>query len=240
MVVLYEPYQAVYGRHVRQPHPAASLAKVPLVAAVLQAGDAERLDLDGLVRVADLDRTVAPNILEGLSGETLSVRSVAALAITTSSNPAASYLLRLVGQRQYRAVLTSAGCERTGTPIGFADTDFNALAACETTALDQSRILDYVWAHPAMGALQLWMANNVLNHRLSARLEYPDVMAHKTGTLAGAVHDIGMWTTPGVRASIVALTSTGTDSAEMSWRLTELWPAVAGALKEGAGPGSCG
>ena len=73
------------------------------------------------------------------------------------------------------------------------------------------------------------MSNNLRNARLSYRIEPPAVFAHKTGTLNGAAHDVGMLTVPTSRVSLVVLTS-GEDPVDISSRMAKFGSDVANEL----------
>lgn len=219
---LHEPFAFTWSVNPIIEHPAASLLKLPLVGALLIAGSHQEISLDQRIHPDRLDKTRYPSIRTGFSTSSITLLELSSLAIITSDNAAASYILNAIGADRYRTFLRAAGCERTGTPPGFNDEHFPLLQRVKTTAMDQNRILNFVWTIDSLHPLRLWMANNLRNSRLSARTDYPVVFAHKTGTLDGVAHDIGMLTTPNLRASMIALTSRESDAVSTSMEMADL------------------
>ena len=222
IVNLHKPVTLTWSVNPHIEHTAASLLKLPLVGGLLIAGSRYDVSLDHRVHPDRLSKTRYPTIRTGFSVSTITLLELSSLAILTSDNAAATYILDLIGDGPYRRFLSSAGCEHTGIPPGFSDRHFPQLQRTMTTATDQSRIVDYVWSIDALRPLRIWMANNIRNTRLSARTEYPTIFAHKTGTLNGAVHDIGMLTTPNLQASVVVLTSGESDPVVTSVQMADL------------------
>ena len=222
IVTLHHPAPLEWSTNPDVAHPAASLLKVPIVAGLLIAGSRHEIPLDQRVRPDQLGTTRYPTVRAGFSTSTITLRELAALAIVTSDNAAATHIFRILGTERYEQFLRSAGCDHTGTPDGFNDDQLGALARVLTTARDQTRILNSAWTRDCLAPLRVWMANNLRNARLSARTEPPDVFAHKTGTLAAAAHDAGILTTPTFRASVVALTSDEPDTVATSAEMADL------------------
>lgn len=206
-VRLHRPRPGMWTANPDRVHSGASLLKIPVVGGLLLAVSRGEATLSTVVPVETLDRTAYPTALEVFHGAGVRLEQLAALSIITSDNAAASYALQTAGPAPVGEFLDLAGCDSTDIPPGFSDSMFGALREAGTTAEDQLRILGLVWTDDRFVPLRRWMANNMLNGRLSARFEPPTVFAHKTGTLAGAVHDVGVLTTPKARMSVAVLTS---------------------------------
>lgn len=235
IVELYKPVKLTWAANPDIEHPAASLLKIPLVGALLIAMSENRAMLNHRIHPEELEETCYPTVRTAFSGSTLTLHELSALAILTSDNAAASYILNFLGMEPYRQFLRVANCRSTGTPPGFTDEHFHILEEVKTTAIDQINILEYVWNTECLRCLRVWMANNLHNTRLSARTEPPDIFAHKTGTLGGAVHDIGVLTTPHLRASIAVLTSAEMDPVDTSSEIADLGRSLTDELKKLAG-----
>ena len=235
IVKLHKPFKTTWAANPDTEHPAASLLKIPLVGALLIAASEDKAMWNHRVHPDELEETCYPTVRAAFSGSTLTLPELSALAILTSDNAAASYILDFLGVEPYCRFLRVANCRSTGTPPGFTDEHFHILGEIKTTATDQINILEYVWNTECLRCLRLWMANNLHNTRLSARTEPPDIFAHKTGTLGGAVHDIGVLTTPQLQASIAVLTSAETDPVVTSSEIADLGHNLTRELKKLAG-----
>lgn len=141
---------------------------------------------------------------------------LAALSVLTSDNAAAQKVLEVVGEGRVRVWLESVGCESTDVPVGFGDDQFGALRGCMTTGGDQIRVLRAVWGSHVYGPLRTWLRNNVRNTRLSWFAEPPVFWSHKTGSLAGVVHDVGVMSVPGSQVFVAVLVSGVVDSVAVS------------------------
>lgn len=217
-----EPVEAEWVVNPETPHPAASLLKVPLVGALLKAGADGDVSLDESVRPDLLEQTCYPTVRAAFSGSTLTIAELAALSIITSDNAAASLVLKHLPPKHYFRFLTDAGCDSTDAPQGFGDDCFGGLSRVRTTARDQLRILEHVWETSSLNSLRDWMSNNIRNSRLSARIDPPSIFAHKTGTLDGVAHDVGLLTTPVLRTFIVVLSSNEHDPVTTSAEMADL------------------
>ena len=231
VVQVHEPVADVWAANPHTEHPAASLLKIPLVAGVLMSIEQHEISPNHRVRPDQIGRTAYPTVRAAFSASTITLLELSALAILTSDNAAATYILDLLGVDPYLRFMSEAGCDHTGIPPGFSDEHFALLREVNTTAADQNRILSYVWSNDQLKPLRIWMANNVLNTRLSARTEPPTVFAHKTGTLEGTLHDVGMLTYPGFQASLIVLTSNESDHIATTAQMADLGDRLANELK---------
>lgn len=231
IVQVHEPVANVWASNPYTEHPAASLLKIPLVAGLLMAIARQEISPDHRVRPDQIGGTVYPTVRAAFSSSTITLLELSALAILTSDNAAATYILDLLGVDPYLRFMKEAGCDHTDIPPGFGDEHFALLREVKTTAADQNRILSCVWNTDQLKPLRLWMANTVLNTRLSARTEPPSVFAHKTGTLEGTLHDVGMLTSPGLRASLIVLTSNEVDPISTTAQMANLGDRLASELE---------
>ena len=222
IVKVKEPVEVEWVINPETSHPAASLLKVPLVGALLKAGADGSVSLDESVRPDLLEPTCYPTVRAAFSGSTLTIAELAALAIITSDNAAASTILKYLSPKHYFRFLTDAGCDSTDAPQGFGDDSLEDLNRARTTAKDQLGILEHVWKTNSLSPLRNWMSNNIRNSRLSARIDPPATFAHKTGTLDGVAHDVGVLTTPQLHAVIVVLASDEQDSVATSAEMADL------------------
>ena len=175
--------------------PGASTLKVALVATVLHEADAGRIDLNRTVAAGDLPPSKWPAIVDALDARTtLRVIDLCALAIASSDNAAADFLMSLAGPAAIAAWLRRAGCgAKSGLVAGYSDAAIESMGRDNTlTIADSVMLLRAVFADPVYDPLLRFMLNNVRNQRIPRLLDDAVWVAHKTGSLAGVVDDIGI------------------------------------------------
>ena len=171
--------------------PGASLLKLPLVGAILEG---HATDLEHLVPIGALRSTSGRSILAGLAPELrLSVRDLCALALMSSDNPSAQHLLELIGPDAVTAHAHAWGCESTRMGCGFDDASLEqAPRAGVTTARDAVTMLRAVATRHALADMRNALANTTNGTRLRLRLDADVPVLHKTGSLRGVCHDVGL------------------------------------------------
>jgi beta-lactamase class A len=175
--------------------PGASTLKIAVVAAVLKEADAGRIDLDESVAAGDLAGSKWPGIADSLDGRTrLRLIDLCALAIASSDNPAADFLTRRVGMAGVAEWLRAAGCSgETRVAAGYSDGAIESVGRSNTlTVADSVRLLRAVFVDAVYDPLLRFLLNNVRNQRIPRLLDDTIWVAHKTGSLAGVVNDIGI------------------------------------------------
>jgi beta-lactamase class A len=174
--------------------PAASLLKLPLVLTVYAHASDGRLALDEPVPVAHLEQTIYPTILGAFDeNRTLSVRELCALALITSDNAAASYLLEMVGVDAVNEYLRTIGCAQAEMAVGFDDTVLGlAGRANRCSANDALSMFTHLYRRPDLTVIDRALRNNLRNQRIPLLLPDEIPVAHKTGTLLGVVNDAGV------------------------------------------------
>lgn len=173
-----------------EPHPAASLLKLPLALATEQAFAAGSLDPGTTVAVESLEtggrgpqplRVLRPGLL-------LTAADMLGLSLSLSNRPCATWLLDRVGIAAVRSVVASLGCEATSVRA-----DRHAPGAPlvgRTTARDALRLLAAAQDAARSPLTAHALRNNVHNSRIPLGADELDVrMAHKTGSLAGVAND---------------------------------------------------
>lgn len=185
--------------------PAASLAKVPLVAAVLMAAAEEQLDLSTRVDPGRLARTRYPSI-HGAVTTPLTLRELAALAIVVSDNAAAQVVGDHLDDAAWRDALQQLGLPAMSRPSGFTDDHLDAAAQVRTSLEEQAAILRVVTSDERLAPLLDWMGDNLRNGRVSRMIPPPTRFHHKTGTLDGVLHDVGLLVGTERRLIVVVLT----------------------------------
>ena len=175
--------------------PSASVIKAAIACAAV---DAPGLDLTQTCQRADLDETFYCSILHAFAPEdALSLKSLIGLMLIVSDNPSTSAVLEAVGMDTVNAWLQENGLTETNIEVGFDDASLGApLRANLTTADDCLILLKLIDQIPRYGFIKRMLANNLRNERIPKRLPDDAVIAHKTGTLNGLVHDIAIVESP--------------------------------------------
>ena len=190
--------EAVRGIEVRaaaradEIRPAASLLKLSLVAAVHDAAERGKVDLRRRISRSALPRTAEESVLDALEPEhELSIGELCSLSLVTSDNPAADYLLRVIGKEAVNGLLRDLGLEHTRLRAGFGDEEISAAGRASTTTAREALVLvrRLVGERPRIGAV---LEGNLRKGRIPLRLPEGTRALNKTGTLLGVVNDAGI------------------------------------------------
>ena len=184
--------------------PSASVIKAAIACAAV---DKPGLDLAQTIRRADLNDTFYCSILHAFDEtDTLSLKTLIGLMIIVSDNPATSAVLDTVGMDTVNAWLRENGLTETNIAIGFDDASLGApLRANLTNADDCLTLLKLIDRAPRYGFIKRMLANNLRNERIPKKLPDDAVIAHKTGTLSGLVHDVAIIESPVASYYLVVL-----------------------------------
>jgi beta-lactamase class A len=176
-----------------EPHPAASLLKVPLALAAERAFAVGDLDPDATVAVERLETAGrGPEPLRVLRpGLLLSATDVLGLCLALSDRACATWLLDAVGIAAVRDVVGSLGCRATSVSA-----DRHAPGAPlvgRTTARDALRLLAASQDAARYPITTHALRNTFHNSRIPLGATGLDVrIAHKTGSLAGVANDVAV------------------------------------------------
>lgn len=184
--------------------PSASLVKVAIACAAASDPD---LDLLAPQAIGDLDETFYCSILQAFEpGDQVSLKALIGMMLIVSDNPATSAVLDAVGMDKVNTWLAENGLRDTNLSIGFNDGSLGApLRANLTTAEDCLSLLKLVEKRPEYGFVRHMLRNNLRNERIPKRLPDSAVIAHKTGTLNGLMHDIAIVESPEAAYYLIAL-----------------------------------
>lgn len=205
-----------------EPFVAASVIKVPIMAAVYREAAAGRVRLGERLRLEPEDQVLGSGVLKDLApGLRLRLADLVTLMITVSDNTATNMILRRIGIEAVNAAMESWGMtqSRLRHPLMVVPegrTGFNTV-----TAGDMTRLLVRI----ARGQCVSWDASRRMvetlkrqqfRDRLPAGLPpyregavgglLPWEVANKTGTVAGVAHDVGIVYLPGQTFAISVLT----------------------------------
>lgn len=214
------------------PRPAASVMKVLQAIALARAAAEGAVDLDETVAAADLPGTRWPSVLAVLDGDTpLSLRALAGLSLCTSDNPAAHRVFGRLGADRINRVARDLGCVSTTVSVGFDDDALDHRSRTNvTTAADCLLVLRAVVADPALAWVRRAMANGLDNSRMPGLVGAPGLVVHKTGTLLGVVHDMGIVEYGGGRVLACFLTDGQDDPAAAAFGIAKVTRTVLDSL----------
>lgn len=184
--------------------PSASLIKVAIACAAAADPD---LDLSAPQQIGDLDETFYCSILQAFEpGDQVSLKALIGLMLIVSDNPATSAVLDAVGMDKVNTWLSEHGLGHTSLSVGFDDDSLGApLRANLTTAADCLTLLKLIETQPTYGFVLHMLRNNLRNERIPKLLPDSAVIAHKTGTLNGLMHDIAIIESPATAFYLIVL-----------------------------------
>lgn len=184
-----------------EPWRAASVIKVPVMTAALEAVAAGRLSLDTRIPLAGAERVDPSGVLCILADVTeVSVRDLITLMIAISDNMATNMLIDAVGMDAVNASMAAAGMVGSvlRRPLNtrrpeFAEvrnslTPTDAVRALARIARGEGCYADPQLREVALTALQRQQHVDLLPRHLPPHLS----LAHKTGSLDGLRHDAGI------------------------------------------------
>lgn len=190
--------------------PAASLFKLPVLAATLDAERQGRITPDTLLAVTADAWTDGAGVLQARVGDRLPVRELLRLMVQQSDNIAALVLLDTLGADSVNATVASLGLQSTRV----RDHRDGDAAPHTTTARDMAELLQRIAtgrlfdpnaSEQALELLELRQANTWLGDDLPFFVR----VAHKWGDLPEARHDAGIVFTPRGSYVCVVLTEGG-------------------------------
>lgn len=195
----------------RQPVPAASTIKVPILAAALREVAAGRIALDQRITVP-AQRVGGSGVLQAIPGvQELTVADLLTLMIIVSDNAATNIVIDLLGMDAVNSFCEELGLTATVLRRVMMDLDARSRGRENTTsALDQANLLAALgWGDVLDDELRAYALRSLrqqqFNEGLPALLPDEAVIAHKTGELAGVRHDVGILTGPRGQQAVVAV-----------------------------------
>ena len=197
---------------------AASVIK-PAIACAAAADRA--IDLSQSVDVREMDQTQYCSIMAAFEPmDTLTLRELIGMMLIVSDNPATTAVLDHVGFERVNAWLSANGLRQTSLKIGFEDRALGSpLRANRTTAEDCLTLLKLINREPDYAFIKTLLENNLRNERIPKRLPDDVVVAHKTGTLNGLVHDIALIESPQTSYYFILLADDLPDTPQFAFDL---------------------
>ncbi|HNX80614.1 MAG TPA: class A beta-lactamase-related serine hydrolase [Candidatus Omnitrophota bacterium] len=211
-----------------EPFPAASLVKVPIMAAVFQAVQDGKVDLNEKIVLKGSVKTLGSGILKSKpSGTEYTVEELIQTMITYSDNTAANMLIDRLGFDYLNAYFKKLGLEETNLSRKMMDFRFRRKGVENfTTARDMSIVLERFYRlermSPQARQCLIFLAQQKINDRIPRRLPEGVTVAHKTGLERNVCHDVGIVYTEKGNFLICVLTrhaSTSRQSKDLISRL---------------------
>lgn len=214
--------------------PSASVIKAAIACTAADLAGQGRLDLHRTILRAELDETFYCSILHAFDPtDRLTVKNLIGLMLIVSDNPATTAVLNFVGREQVNDWLARNGLSQTHLKAGFEDASLGApLRVNLTTAADCLQLLKLIDTDPVYAFVKDMLANNLRNERIPKRLPDDAIIAHKTGTLSGLVHDVAIVTSPVADYYLVVLADGLTDEAAFARDLAVFSEQVYGLMSE--------
>lgn len=199
--------------------PSASLVKIPIMAAVFQAGQNGKIGLQKKIKLKTSDKISGSGQLKNMPvGSEYSVEELVKLMITSSDNTATNMLIELLGFPYLNSSFKEFGLRHTNLSREMMDFDERKNGVENyTTAADISYILEKIYrnklcnsfvSQKCMGLLLKQKAHD----RIPAKLPRGTVVAHKTGLEAMVCHDAGIVFAPKGNVLICVLTKGAANS----------------------------
>jgi beta-lactamase class A len=185
---------AILGVNARRLMPAASVAKLAVALAAADMISAGAIEPERRIAVRDAPPTRYCSVLKAFDEQTtLSLREVVSLALITSDNPLMVKLMQLTPFAAIQNALSDSGALDTAIVAGFSEEELGpANRVNVTTTADCIALLTAMTREPRYDFVRVALENNLRNTRIPRLLPDDAIVAHKTGTLAGVVNDIGI------------------------------------------------
>ena len=193
--------------------PAASLAKLPVMASIFKKYDKKEISLSDYITLRSIDRVGGSGILKNSrAGSRFTVGELIELMITISDNTATNLLINFIGFDYINSSMKEFGLENSNLSRLMMDMRSRSKGIENyTTATDMARILKLIYKGRLINkdiskySVQILKEQKSKN-RIPAKLPKDTEIAHKTGLENGVCHDVGIVYTENGDFIISALT----------------------------------
>jgi beta-lactamase class A len=182
-----------------QPLPAASIIKLPVAVSVFEQELAGKIDLDDEVVLKPTDKADGSGVLKrARSGTRLTVGSLVELMLQRSDNTATNILTDLLGLEEINGTCRRQGLAVTCMPRYIMDLEArDNRIENYTSAADMARLLKALYGRRILDPTASTQLLEILKgqrvrDRLPRYLPPSVVIAHKTGLMKDACHDVGI------------------------------------------------
>ena len=193
--------------------PAASLIKIPILAASFKAAEEGKLSLRQEVTLQSKDKALGSGVLKEMpAGYKLSMEQIIATMITESDNTATNILIGSLGFEYLNGFFKEAGLTQTNLSRKMMDFKYRKYGVENyTSAADMAMLLEKFYRqdflNPFVSKKCVWfLKQQKINDRIPARLPEGTIVAHKTGLERKVCHDVGIIYAPKGEVLICVLT----------------------------------
>ncbi|MEL6861067.1 MAG: serine hydrolase [Pseudomonadota bacterium] len=214
--------------------PSASVIKAAIACTAADLAASGKLDLSRTIAVSEIDETFYCSILHAFDGtDRVTIKNLIGLMLIVSDNPATMAVLRCIGMDSVGAWLAHHGAIQTTLTVPFDDASLGTpLRANLTTAEECLKLFQLIDREPNYEFVKRMLANNLRNERIPKRLPDDAVIAHKTGTLSGLVHDAAIIESPCADYYLIVLSDALEDEAAFVRDLADYSEAVYALMSE--------
>ena len=227
---------------------AASVIKVPIMAAVFAAAERGKLTITDQLVLKSEDMVLGSGVLQHLTpGTTLSINDIVMLMIIQSDNTATNILIDLVGVDNIVHTMKEIGMEKSTFYNKLMMNNPNPKGFNQITPNDISKLLKHMTTGKLVSADASEQMLDILKKQqikdcLPEKLPSPYSnfnngmtaweLAHKTGWIPGTRHDVGIFYVA-QRKLIATVLSKGVDDLLSKRILTEIGEEIYNYLQEG-------
>lgn len=176
-----------FGINEHYVHTAASVNKVPIVAALYYLASKNKINIDERVVVQknDIQDYGTGSLRYEKPGGTYSLKTLAKLALQQSDNTAAHILVKRIGMKQIQKIIEDFGLTQTN------------MANNKTTLFDMYTLFKKIYkkevTSPALTREILdFLKDTDIEDRIPKLLPQNAAVYHKTGDSVGGIHDVGI------------------------------------------------
>ena len=206
--------------------PAASLAKLPVMASVFKKCSDKEISLSDYVTLRNIDRVGGSGILKNSrAGSRFTVGELIELMITISDNTATNLLINFIGFDYINNSMNEFGLKDSNLARLMMDMRSRSNGIENyTTANDMARILELIYEGKLINKDISKYSAQILKeqkskNRIPAKLPKDTEIAHKTGLENGVCHDVGIVYTENGDFIISALTHHKNKNSRQSKKL---------------------
>lgn len=205
---------------------AASVIKVPILIAAFAAFEQKELSLDDTVRLKREDLVGGSGVLQHMTpGTCFTIYDLLTLMIIQSDNTATNMVIDLVGKEKIQQTLEKLGFDKSKfynrlMIVPAIREGNNQITASEMTSMLRRMVTGNIVSLYACEQMITILKKQQLQNCLPARLAEQDSevigvpdewqLAHKTGSVSGICHDVGIFYV-GNRTMIASVLSSGLD-----------------------------
>jgi beta-lactamase class A len=179
--------------------PAASVIKLPIMAAVFNAEKARKLSFADKVILKQSDKAGGSGTLKNQSpGKEYTVKQILELMMTISDNTATNILINIMGfdylNNEFRKIgLKNTNISRLMMDMASRDRGIENYTTADDIAVVIDKIYRNTLVSPGVSSECIdIMKNQKTRNRIPAKLPKGTIVAHKTGLEKGVCHDAGI------------------------------------------------